>query len=141
FQEDANGIRAAASGVSATLSARSASLGESSGSLSLLLNNDNTKVLEAVGTLSFSVAGFANASATSVKVKWNTSATDYSANGASLALTVSGIPGATIDAAPGTLSFAITGLTADNTIFLHVALQISFQEDANGIRAAASGVS
>src|SRR5207302_7823892 len=47
FQEDANGIRAAASGVSATLSAGSASLGVSSGSLSLLLNNDNSKVLEA----------------------------------------------------------------------------------------------
>src|SRR5205807_1116963 len=108
--------------------------------LALLLNNDGTKALEATGALNFSVSGFASATATKVTVKWNTSAVDYSANGASLALSIGGISGATIDVAPNTQSISITGLSVDISSFVHLNGDFAFQKNASGIQAVASGV-
>src|SRR5205823_895557 len=140
FQKNASGIQAVATGVTATLSAGPATLGVTNGSLSLLFNNDGSKVLEATGALNFSVTGFASATATNVTVKWNTSAVDYSANGASLALSIGGITGATINVASNTQSVAITGLSVDISSFVHLSGDFAFQKNASGIQAVASGV-
>ena len=135
FQENAGGIEAAANSVTALLSAGPASVGVTGGTLALLLNNDGTKVLEASGALQFSAAGFASASATSVLVDWNTTATDYSA--APLTVTIGGVSG-TIHAAPNTQSVAVTGLSVSISSFVTITGNFGFQENAGGIEAAAN---
>src|SRR5438105_2740268 len=139
-ENKASAIQTVASGVTATLSAGPATLGVTNGSLSLLFNNDRSEERGVANALNFSVTGFDSATATNVTVKWNTSAVDYSANGASVALSIGGITGATIDVAPNTQSVAITGLSVDISSFVHLNGDFAFQKNASGIQAVASGV-
>src|SRR5437763_805142 len=140
FQKNASGIQAVASGVAATFGPGPPTHGVSNGSLSLLFNNDGTKVLEATGALNFSVTGFASATATNVTVKLNTSAVDYSANGSSVALSIGGIIGASPTRRSSDLSVAITGLSVDISSFVHLSGDFAFQKNASGIQAVATGV-
>src|SRR5438067_6034063 len=73
------GIQAVASGVTATLSAGPATLGVTNGSLSLLFNNDGSKVLEASSAENTTDPQSRCATACHVPVKRNTTANDYSA--------------------------------------------------------------
>ena len=79
----------------------------------------------------------ASASATSVLVDWNTTATDYSA--APLTVTIGGIS-ATIHAAPNTQSVAVTGLSVSISSFVTITGNFGFEENSAGIEAAANGV-
>ena len=137
FEENSAGIEAAANGVTALLSAGPASVGVTGGTLALLLNNDGTKVLEASRAQQFSAAGFASASATKVLVDWNTTTTDYSAS--PLTVTIGGFS-ATIHAAPGTQSVAVTGLSVSISSFVTITGNFGFEENSGGIEAAANQV-
>src|SRR5947207_2209829 len=66
--------------VVATVGASKKTVGVTGGTLALLLKDDGKVALEASGALSFTAGRFASATATSVKVKWNSTTTDYSAS-------------------------------------------------------------
>ena len=132
FEENSGGIEAAANQVTALLSAGPASVGVTGGTLALLLNNDGTKVLEGVRARCSSARRASPARARrSVLVDWNTTTTDYSA--APLTVSIGGIS-ATIHAAPGTESVAVTGLSVSISSFVTITGNFGFEENSGGHR-------
>src|SRR5678815_2723038 len=83
-------------------------VGVSGGSLALVLNQDGTKALDATGSLLFNVTGFASVSATTVRVKYNTTTTDYAASPATI--NIDGVS-ATLAAALNTTSVSAVSYT------------------------------
>src|SRR5262249_30220235 len=79
----------------------------------LLLKGDGTKALDTSGSLTLSGAGFANATATAVRVQYNSTGVNFGA--APQAITVGDINGGTLTMAAGTavaplLRLGVTGL-------------------------------
>ncbi|MGH8849101.1 MAG: hypothetical protein ACREXQ_17910, partial [Polaromonas sp.] len=118
-------IEASANSVTAKLVAGPLEVGVSSGTLALVLNQDGTKALDASGSLLFSVAGFASVTATSVRVKFNTTTTDYEAT--PLAINIDGV-NATLAAALNTTSVSVTGLSAEFASFVTIGGNFGFRK-------------
>ncbi len=117
FIRNGDEIRVAAESVQATMGVGTFSVGLTGGKLALLLKADGTKALDASGGLTLNGGGFASVSATSVRLQYNNTGTNYSAPGAALPIVVNDIDGGSLSMGLGTpaaplIKLSVTGLNA-----------------------------
>ena len=137
FEENSGGIEAAANSVTALLSAGPASVGVTGGTLALLLNNDRTKVLEASRRAAVQRGGFRQRERDE-----RAGGLEHDDDGLQRGSADGDDRGisATIHAAPGTQSVAVTGLSVSISSFVTITGNFGFEENSGGIEAAANSV-
>lgn len=132
FQKNGSEIRVVAEDVVASLTAGSFSVGLTGGKLVLLLRDDGTRALDASGTLTLDGAGFANATADSVRVQYNNTGTDFSDVAHTRTLSVNGVSRelATPLGTPVApfIGFSVDELHADLAGFVTIAGSFSFEK-------------
>ncbi|MFT6434600.1 MAG: hypothetical protein ACJAVI_002649, partial [Candidatus Azotimanducaceae bacterium] len=139
FEQSGAEIRASATDVFARVEAGSFQAGVSAGSLALILNTSNEIALSVVGNnLIFQGGNFASASAVSISVNYNETATDFST--ASQMINIDGIS-ATLNAARGTASVLIDDLSVDISGFATLTGDFGFSLDGTSVIGVAGDVS
>ncbi|MET0263637.1 MAG: hypothetical protein ABW223_12110, partial [Rariglobus sp.] len=130
FKKIGDEIVIVATQVTAALTLGDFNVALSAGTLALLVRADRTFAVDASGTFSLSGAGFANVSAQSVRVQYNTTGVNYASTPRTL--TVDGVS-ATLHAAAGTraapfVAFSAIGMQADLLGLVRVAGDFSFSK-------------
>ena len=135
FERDGTQIKVSASGVSAKLSTGAFEVGVSNGSLAMLLNDNDTKAIDASGALILSGAGFGSATATEVKVQFNNTGATVNET-----ITINSVSASIDNVADGAGSISVTGVNLTVTDFVSLSGSIGFKKSGADIIAVGTSV-